>query len=166
MTEGKTPPGPRGHVLLGSTLDFKERPLRFICEVAREHGDVSRFQVGPAFWYLITHPEDIQDAMTTRSHIFLKPRIAKRLWDKFLGDGLLTTEGETWKRQHRLVLPAFHRSRIATYGEVMCDYTHRRLDQWSEGDELDLDAQMVSLTLEIVAKTLFDADIRHGSDSV
>jgi len=166
MAEGLTAPGPRGDVLLGSTLDFKDKPLKFLRYIASAYGDVSRFRVGPSYWYLVTHPEDIHDAMTTRADIFLKPRIAKRLWQKFLGDGLLTTEGDTWKRQHRLVLPAFHRSRIANYGEVMVDYTHRMLDAWVEGEELDLDAQMVSLTLEIVAKTLFDADVRHGAEAV
>jgi cytochrome P450 len=166
MAKGLTAPGPKGHPILGSTLEFKEAPLAFLKVLAKEHGDVSRFRVGPSHWYLITHPEDIQDAMTTRSDIFLKPRIAKRLWEKFLGDGLLTTEGETWKRQHRLVLPAFHRKRIAAYGDVMVDFTHRMLDGWTDGETLDMDAQMVALTLEIVAKTLFDADVRQGSEAV
>ena len=166
MTRGKTAPGPRGGFFLGSTLDFKARPLRFIRYVADAYGDVSRFRVGPSYWYLLRHSDDIRDAMTTRSHIFLKPKIAKRLWEKFLGDGLLTTEGETWKRQHELVLPAFHRTRIEADGDVMVDYTHRMLDQWEEGAELDVDAHFVSLTLEIVAKTLLDADIREGAAAV
>jgi cytochrome P450 len=153
--------------LLGNTLEFKERPLEFICQLAKDHGDVSRFRVGPGWWYLITHPEDIQDAMTTRADIFLKPRIAKRLWEKFLGDGLLTTEGEVWKRQHKLVLPAFHRRRIAAYGEVMVEYAHNMVDRWEESaGTLDLDAEMVGLTLEVVAKTLFDADVRDGAGAV
>ena len=84
MAKGLTAPGPKGNLLLGSTLDFKEAPLEFLKVLAREHGDVSRFRVGPSHWYFITHPEDIQDAMTTRADIFLKPRIAKRLWEKFL----------------------------------------------------------------------------------
>jgi cytochrome P450 len=166
MTQARTAPGPRGDFFLGSTLDFKDRPLRFIRYVANAYGDVSRFRVGPSYWYLLTHPEDIRDAMTTRSHIFLKPNIAKRLWKKFLGDGLLTTEGETWRRQHGLVLPAFHRQRIEAYGDVMVAYTHRMVDQWEEGADLDLDAEFVSLTLEIVAKTLFDADVRAGAAAV
>ena len=166
MTQARRAPGPRGDFLLGSTLDFKERPLRFIRYMADAYGDVSRFRVGPTYWYLLNHPEDIRDAMTRKSHIFLKPEIAKRLWEKFLGDGLLTTEGETWKRQHDLVLPAFHRQRIEAYGKVMVDYTHRMLDQWEEGAELDIDSEFVTLTLEIVAKTLFDADVREGSAAV
>jgi cytochrome P450 len=166
MGKGTIAPGPRGDILLGSALDFKDRPLKFISYVAAAYGDVSRFRVGPSYWYLITHPDDIHDAMTTRSHIFRKPKIAKRLWDKFLGNGLLTTEGEEWKRQHRLVLPAFHRRRIAAYGDVMVEYTHRMLDRWPDGGQVDIDDEMVGLTLEIVAKTLFDADVRGDAKTV
>jgi cytochrome P450 len=166
MAKGKTPPGPRGDLLLGSALDFKDKPLKFINYVANAYGDVSRFRVGPTYWYLITHPEDIHDAITKRRNIFLKPKIATRLWEKFLGDGLLTTEGDTWKRQHSLVLPAFHRQRIANYGEVMVNYTHRMMDRWTEGEQIDIDHEMVGLTLEIVAKTLFDADVRGEAKTV
>jgi cytochrome P450 len=166
MTVGKTAPGPRGDTFLGSALDFKDKPLQYICYCARAYGDVSRFRVGGSYWYLLTHPEDIRDAMTTRAHIFIKPKIAKRLWEKFLGDGLLTTEGETWRRQNRLVLPAFHRTRIHAYGDTMVDYTHRMMDGWAHGAEIDVDEQMVGLTLEVVAKTLFDADVRDGAEAV
>lgn len=163
MARAEYPPGPRGDLLLGSTLDFKDRPARFIRYVAQSYGDVTRFKVGPAYWYLLAHPEDIQDAMTRRANIFVKPKIAKRLWEKFLGDGLLTTEGDTWKRLHSLVRPAFHRTRIKAYGDTMVDYTHRMLDPWEDGQEIDLDAAMVQLTLHIVGKTLFDADIAEDA---
>ena len=166
MSDRRIAPGPRGDTLLGSTLDFKDRPLHFLQYLHQAYGDVVRFRVGAQQWYLIAHPDHIWDMMTRRADVFLKPRIAKRLWDKFLGDGLLTTEGETWKRLHKLVRPSFHRHRIASYGEIMVDYTHRMLDEWEEGQRVDMDQAMVSLTLEIVAKTLFDADVRHGADTV
>jgi cytochrome P450 len=159
------PPGPRGDLLLGSTLDFKDRPARFIRYVAQAYGDVTRFRVGPVHWYLLAHPEDIQDAMTRRADVFIKPAIARRLWDPFLGDGLLTAEGEAWKRLHTLVRPAFHRTRIHGYGDVMTAYTDRMIDGWTAGSRLDLDEAMVALTLEIVAKTLFDADIADGAET-
>ncbi len=162
----KTPPGPRGDFFLGSTLDFKEHPAKYIRYVAQTYGDVTRFRVGPAYWYLVTHPEDIHDMMTKRGHIFLKPKIAKRLWDKFLGDGLLTTEGKVWERQSRLVRPAFRRSRIHAYGTEMVAYTHRMIDAWQEGERVDMADAMTGLTLEIVAKTLFDADVRAGTSTV
>ncbi|MCO4744996.1 MAG: cytochrome P450 [Proteobacteria bacterium] len=160
------PPGPRGDFFLGSTLDFKEQPLHYIKYLHEAYGDVVRFRVGPSYWYLVTHPDDIWDIMTRRADVFLKPQIAKRLWEKFLGDGLLTTEGATWKRQHKLVLPAFHRKRIMAYGDTMVAYTHRMVDEWQSDERRDFDDDMVQLTLEIVAKTLFDADVREGAEKV
>ncbi len=162
MTDGLPAPGPRGDFLLGSVLDFKEHPAHFIRYVASAYGDVARFKLGPQHWYVLSHPEDIHEAMGRKAEIFIKPRVAARLWDKFLGQSLLSTEGDEWKRLHRLARPAFHRNRILAYGEVMVDYTHRMLDSWEAGSELDLDAAMVGVTLEIVAKTLFDTDIQAG----
>lgn len=160
------PPGPRGDLLLGSTLDFKEHPLHYVKYLHEAYGDVVRFRVGPSYWYLVAHPEDIWDIMTRRADVFIKPQIAKRLWEKFLGDGLLTTEGEAWKRQHKLVLPAFHRKRIAAYAETMTSFTHRMIAAWEDGERRDFDEDMVQLTLEIVAKTLFDADVQDGAELV
>ena len=160
------PPGPRGGLLLGSTLDFKQQPLHYLEYVHRAYGDVARFRVGPSWWYLVAHPEHIWDIMTRRSDVFLKPQLARRLWDKFLGHGLLTTEGDTWKRQHRLVLPALHRRRISAYGETMVRYTDAMVDLWADGESLDFDEAMVKLTLAIVAKALFDADVSDGAEQV
>jgi cytochrome P450 len=162
----KTPPGPRGDLFLGSTLDFKAHPAKYIRYVAQTYGDVTRFRVGPAYWYLVTHPEDIHDMMIKRGHIFLKPKIAKRLWDKFLGDGLLTTEGKVWERQSRLVRPAFRRSRVHAYGSTMVEYTHRMIDRWEDGQRVDMAEAMAGVTLEIVAKTLFDADVHAGTSTI
>ena len=161
-----TAPGPRGDFILGSTLDFKESPLEFIAYLQRAYGDVARFRVGPSHWYLVSHPEDIWDMMVHRPKIFLKPAVARRLWEKFLGNGLLTVEGAAWKRLHSLMRPAFHRGRIQAYGETMVSYTHRMVDAWEEGERIDFNEAMVNLTLEIVAKTLFDADVRAGTSTV
>jgi cytochrome P450 len=165
-TTPKTAPGPRGDFVLGSTLDFKESPLEFISYLQRAYGDVARFRVGPSHWYLVSHPDDIWDMMVHRAKIFLKPAVARRLWEQFLGDGILTVEGDAWKRLHGLMRPAFHRHRINAYGVTMVDYTHRMVDAWEEGAAVDFNDAMVSLTLEVVAKTLFDADVRAGTSTV
>jgi len=165
-SEPRTAPGPRGDFLLGSTLDFKESPLEFISYLHRAYGDVVRFRVGPSHWYLVSHPEDIWDMMVHRSKIFLKPAVARRLWEKFLGDGLLTVEGDRWKRLHSLMRPAFHKRRVSAYGATMVDYTHRMVDGWAEGESVDFNEAMVGLTLEVVAKTLFNADVRAGTGTV
>ena len=157
------PPGPRGGIILGSTLDFKDRPLEFIRYVHRAYGDVSRFKIGGKYWYLLAHPDHIWDLTVARADAFQKPAIAKRLWSKFLGNGVLTEEGSVWQRHSRMMRPAFHNKRISAYGETMVAYTRRMVDAWEDGEGRDVCRDMTALTLEIVGKTLFDADVRHGS---
>ena len=126
MSELRTAPGPKGGWLLGSTLDFKDSPLEFCVYVQRAYGDVARFKVGPSYWYLVSHPADVHEIMTKKAHIFLKPKIARRLWSKFLGDGILTSEHEVWRRQNRTIVQV--RRRPVRVPKV--DYAgrgHRRL---------------------------------------
>ena len=70
----------------------------------------------------------------------------------------MTSNGDFWKRQRRLVAPAFHAVRVHAYADTMVDYTLKRLEGWSDGAVLDVDEEMMQLTLTIVARTLFDAD--------
>jgi cytochrome P450 len=163
--EPRTAPGPRGDTLLGSVLDFKHDPLQFVLWASRAYGDVARFGMGIGDWYLVTHPELIWEIMTTQADVFLKPRVAHRLWKDFLGQGLLTAEGDVWRRQHQLMRPALHGDRLGHYGDVMVAYTDRMLDGWSPGSERDVHRDFTALTLEVVAKCLFDADVRSGGET-
>jgi cytochrome P450 len=156
------PRGPRGHVLLGSGPDFARDQLGFYTACAREYGDVVPVRFGPRRGLLIYHPEAIEEVLVTRSRDFIKsPGV--RLLERVLGNGLLLSEGGVWLRQRRLVQPAFHRQRVATYGEVMTTYTESRMARWKDGDVLDAHAEMMTLTQAIVAKTLFDADVSDES---
>ena len=157
------PPGPRGAWLLGSTLDFKDSPLEYAHYLQRAYGDVVRFRVGVSDWVLLAHPEDIHRTLVKEPDVFLKPAIAHKLWKPFLGDGVLTQEGEVWKRMSRMMRPAFHRSRIEQYAAIMAAYSNRLVDGWIEGEQRDIAEDMTHLTLEIVAKTLFDADVSEDA---
>jgi cytochrome P450 len=114
---------------------------------------------------LINHPDLIEDVLVGSSRFYTK-HFALRLNPILLGKGLLTSEGGFWLRQRRLVQPAFQRSRIAAYGDVMVSYTQRMLSGWKDGETRDLHAEMMRLTLEIVAKTLFDADVANDAGDV
>src|SRR5262249_24491107 len=81
-----------------------------------------------------------------------------------LGLGLLTSEADFWRSQRKLAQPAFHRERIAAYARLMVDNTERMLTSWADGQTRDVQDNMMRLTLEIVARTLFGAEI--GSDTV
>src|SRR6185295_12249804 len=91
---------------------------------------------------------------------FLKARsLRSPFFGRLVGKGLHTSEGELWRRQRRLAQPAFHRQRISAFGDVMVEYASRMISQWKDGDVRDIHREMMRLTLEIVVKTLFNADV-------
>jgi len=102
--------------------------------------------------------------LVTQSRNFVKSSVYRRGL-RVLGNGLLTSEGDFWQRQRRLVQPAFHQERIAAYGDVMVAYTNRLLDRWQDGF-CDVHQDMMSLTSEIVSKALFDVDITSEAEGV
>jgi cytochrome P450 len=139
---------------------FRGDRLGFLQEMA-SFGDVSHVAVRDRHFYLLNHPELIQDVLVTHDQAFVKSRalqVARRL----LGNGLLTSEGDFHLRQRRLVQPAFHRQRVAAYGEAMATYAAQASDRWAArgiGFSVDMSQEMMRLTLAIVGKTLFDADV-------
>jgi cytochrome P450 len=152
------PRGPQGRFLLGNFRDFQRDQLAFYASCARDYGDVVPVRFGRSHALLIYHPDAIEEVLVTRSRDFVKSP-AIRLLRPLLGEGLLISEGATWLRQRRLVQPAFHRQRLAGYGETMTAFTERALADWRAGQVIDLHAEMMALTQAIVAKTLFDADV-------
>ena len=125
-----------------------------------------RFQVGFDTWYLLAHPDDIYDVTVTRHQDFVKPKINKRIFRFFLGNGLLSSDGAYWKRQHKLIMPGFHKRRIDAYGELMVRYTEEMLAGYADGQQRDMSDDMHHLTLRIVVKALFDADVKEDAPTV
>jgi cytochrome P450 len=115
--------------------------------------------------FIINHPDAIEDVLVNHPRKFIKGRVLKAN-KRVFGEGLLTSEGDFWLRQRRLAQPAFHRARIASYASTMVDYSERLLREWRGGQEFDLHAEMLRLTLQIVGKTLFDADVAGDAQDV
>ncbi len=159
------PPGPRQRYPGEFALAVTRRPLTFLAELARSHGDVAAFHVGPQPIVLLSHPDAIRDVLVTHGRQFHKGRGLERA-RILLGDGLLTSEGDFHLRQRRLAQPAFHRARIASYGDAMARYADRRADQWIDGATLDIAREMAGYTLAVVGKTLFDADIEGEASEI
>jgi cytochrome P450 len=158
-------PGPRTFWPGGNVFYFRREPLKFLTRIAREYGDVVRFKVGPQRIFLLNHPDHVRDVLVTHHERFHKGRALKRA-KRLLGESLLTSEGEFHRRQRRLALPAFHRQRINSYGSVMVEYAERVGARWREGETLDVSSEMMRLTLAVVGKTLFDADVESDADEV
>jgi len=165
-TRAPLPPGPKGHPILGVMREFNRDSLGFIMR-CREYGDVvsARFLYVPA--YFIYNPVDIEEILSTNARNFRKSMsLRSNFFQRLVGNGLVTSEGDFWRRQRRLAQPAFHRQRVSSYGEVMVDYATRISDKWRPGETRDIHPDMLRLTLEIVVKTLFDADVSDDADKV
>ena len=165
MVVAREAPGPKSFWSLGNVYHFRRDPLAFLTRLAREYGDVARFQAGPQTIFLLSHPEHVRDVLVTHHARFRKGRALQRA-KRLLGEGLLTSEGEFWRRQRRLAQPAFHRQRVSGYGRVMGEYAAQASARWREGQALDAADEMTRLTLAIVGKTLFDADVESDADEV
>ena len=160
------PPGPKGHFLLGVMRDFNDDTLGFI-ERCRDFGDVVKTRFLWVHAYFLYNPRDIESLLTTNAKSFRKAQsLRSPFFARLVGNGLVTSEGEFWRRQRRLAQPAFHRQRISSYGAVMVEYAQRALTKWREGETLDISREMNRLTLEIVVKTLFNADVSSDADHV
>src|SRR5579863_8266433 len=161
----KLPPGPKGFPVVGSVFEPKGDTIRYLTKCAREYGDIVFFRFLGVPACFVNRPDYIESVLVAQSNNFVKSK-DYRAMRRVLGNGLLLSEGEFWRRQRKLIQPAFHQDRIAAYAETMVGYAQRMLASWSDGQTLDIHEAMMRLTLGIVAKTLFDADVSHEAEDV
>jgi len=151
-------PGPKQSIL-GSLVYLPGRdPIAFFRNLAGSYGDIAAYRMGGEQMFFVNDPQLIKDILVTHNKSFMKGRGLQRA-KRILGEGLLTSEGAAHLRQRRLMQPAFHRDRIAGYGQTMVAHADRMRSGWLDGRTLDIAGEMNRLTLSIVGKTLFDADV-------
>src|SRR3989442_12317144 len=165
MPSEKLPPGPVSRWWSGFFRQYSRDPLGYLTFLFRTYGDVVGLRYFRYRVTFISHPKDIEEVLVNQAKKFAKGRIL-RANKRLFGNGLLTSEGEFWLRQRRLAQPAFHRARVASYAETMVRYAERMLEAWRDGEERDIHQEMMRLTLQIVAKTLFDADVENDAREV
>ncbi len=162
------PPGPQplGKNPIALYRFFKQisaDPIRFVGDRFARYGDVYFTVSRGDDLYVMKHPDHLHEVLVTKAASFAKRE--EDLGD-VLGRGLLTSNGDLWRRQRRLIQPAFQKNRIDAYATAMLDASDRMLSRWRSGTQLDLAKAMMSLTLDIVAKTLFDHDVSGETDVV
>jgi cytochrome P450 len=159
-------PRPPGNAL--TTLRALRRDsLGTFTRLRDEYGLIVRVPVPGARLYLVSDPAVIQEAMTATGRTFGKgsgrssdpDRPGFQPLQRILGMGLLTSAGEHWRRQRRLINPLFHHARIADYCAVFADLAQRTADSWRDGEVRELHTELTELTLAIVGRTVFDVDL-------
>ncbi|HMD19945.1 MAG TPA: cytochrome P450, partial [Alloacidobacterium sp.] len=133
-------------------------PIRLFEYLSANFDRVSSYRIGPSQIVLMNDPELIREVLIVQPQNFIKERTQKRM-KILLGEGLITSDGDVHKRQRRIAAPAFHRQRIQNYATLMVERAAAMRDSWHAGVELNASAEMMQLTLQIVARTLFDSDV-------
>lgn len=151
-------PRARGLFGLGNTLQYLRDPLAFITDSARTYGDVVQFRFPGLAAVQVTHPDVIEHVLRHESRSFQKDWITRDL-KGVVGEGLLTSEGDFWRRQRRLSQPAFLQQQVLKYVPTFADHTSRAISTWRPSEMRDVHVDFTQITVQIAAKTLFDADV-------
>ena len=159
------PPSPSQRYPGQALIQFRRDPILYLRRAANECGDVVRLPFSRDPLFLLNHPDLIRDVFVTRQRQFKKGRGLERM-KRLLGEGLLTSEGDFHLRQRRLMQPAFHRQRVAAYSEAMTHFAAETAGRWTDGGTVDVAEEMMRLTLAIVGKTLFDAEVEAEADDI
>jgi cytochrome P450 len=163
--ERRVPPGPRGYPFIGVLPKLASNPARYCTEAMLEFNDLVRLNVGFAKIYLVTQPDHIHQVLVTDHENYWKGKLFGRASFLF-GNGLVLNEGESWRRQRRLMQPAFAHRRIASLIPLMSEVVDQRLAGWEEAraaaKPIEVGKEMMSLTLRIISKTMFSLSLGDG----
>jgi cytochrome P450 len=138
-------------------------PLTFFLTLARQEGDIVCYRPAPEPAYLISHPDYAKHILIDNNRNYNKATYINQMFSSAVGNGLLTSEGELWRTQRRLMQPAFHQKRINQYDAIITDATEKMLFNWennqASGTPIDITKEMSALTLTITTHALFGIDL-------
>lgn len=159
------PPGPATDIIGGHLLSLRRDALGFLTKNMR-YGDLTHIKFLKYDAYQVNHPTLIGQVLTKDNALWHKSVVYKTSLQDYLGKGLLNSDGDFWRRQRKLMQPAFHVNRISAYADTMVEYSQRMLASWEDGSVRDIAEDMMQVTLYVVGKTLFNADFQNSSSDV
>ncbi len=155
----RLPPTVSGH----SVREMVREPLNFFQNIVTQYGDIVCYRPAPEPAYLLNHPDYVRHVLVDNNRNYSKATSSNLLFNKVVGEGLLTSEGETWRRQRRLMQPAFHHSRIEKLDGMIVDAAQSMLDVWQRAFDssqpIDIAREMAALTLTVTTRSLFGVDL-------
>ncbi|WP_415380841.1 cytochrome P450 [Halosimplex sp. TS25] len=165
-TPGERPPGPDGLPLAGNTVEFLRDPLGFYDRCRAIDDDVVSYRVAWSDGYMLTHPDDVERVLVTDHADFRRASVIRDALGQIADGGLFLMEGEAWQAHRTALQPSFYRERIETYADMMAEFAEGRADEWTGRSTVAVSEEMRTLTLEILAKTLLDVDIRGRESAI
>jgi cytochrome P450 len=155
------PPGFQRNLLWFALRKFRPaNPILLFQHLAETYGDIAHYKIGHHHIVFLNHPEYIREVLVVQNDNFIKERTVRRT-RMLLGEGMITSEGAAHRAQRMAAQPAFHRQRIGEYGGIMVEEAAHIRDSWRAGERRDVATDMMHLTLNVVARTLFATDLRQ-----
>jgi cytochrome P450 len=155
-----------GVPLFGNFLEMRRDRSKLGLRLAREYGDVAWLRAGPLRVLMVAGPELVKEFLVDKDDAFIKAPGLSYFGKPLLGNGLLTSEGAFHHKQRRMMGPMFVHKHIASYAQTMADRSEQHAALWTDGQELDVSQAMMAITLEIVGKTLFDAEVGEEAKEI
>src|SRR5467141_1483294 len=154
------PPGPRGLPFVGTSYMARRDPMATLTRWAQQFGDIVHYRFFGLPVYLLVNPQHIEQVLVGKTGDLGKGMFA-RMNRELFGNGLLTSDGDFWRRQRRLSSPAFHRGSLARYADITVEEAAKLTESWKDGEKRNIHNDMMNVTLRIVLRSLFGADLRE-----
>lgn len=158
-----SPPHTRPPTLRGSLRSLVRDPLNLFLTITRDYGDIVCYRPAPDPAYLLNHPDYVRHVLVDNNRNYSKATHSNQIFKNVVGNGLITSEGDHWRSQRRLMQPAFHHSRIAALDQIVLAATEDMLNKWQDFYDrslpVNITREMSSLTLAITTRALFGVDL-------
>ena len=170
MTALPTQQGPRPWPILGNAPSFARDPIGFASRCQQTYGDIIRLNLFGVEGYLVLHPDDVEHVLVKKQKNYSKQTRGIKKLQTVFGQGLLTSDGDFWRRQRRIAQPAFRKGTIASFAETMATCAEDMCSKWDQNflglADFDLYDEMMRVTLRVVGETLLGQDVSDASSKV
>ncbi len=155
------PPINYGLPMVGNLIQYVLTPFTMLHTNQQRYSDIVEIKFRLSSMYLLTNPSLIEEVLVHKHKSFRKDAFLREKASAIFGNGLLTSDGDTWLRHRRMMQPAFHKQRIAEYTELMVRYTQEALRVIPHNAYFDINQVMLDVTLKVVAQALFSTSKPH-----
>lgn len=159
------PTGPKGVPFLGALPELVKDSLAFLTRMEREFGPIAFMHFGQSRIYMINDPLLVDELLIGKYKDCIKD-LGTRQLIPLVGNGLLTSEGDAWRRNRKLASPPLQPKRIASYAQTMVQCAERELAAFRDDEVRDIHVDMMRITLDIVARTLLGSDAHAESERI